>query len=542
MDRGLAAVLAESFQHNREKTAVIQQERGGKVRVLSYEELAGLSLQLNAVIPEVTTHKRSLGIFMRRSPEHVAAILSALTSGACYFSANPMVSSVQIAEMVRTADPGVLVCDNSTLLKLTTIAGDALTNTRIVHLADGPLNGPFKSAFDKIARFANIETVTLETGSVGELASMPRTASEAAQVILFTSGSTGSPRGVMIGERDLSERIDAEATAYQVGSTDTLLGMLPFSFDVGCNQLLTSLTRGSQIVLLNSWLAADILNAIEEQGVTGISGVPAIWETVLKANEARVCAAFAKLRYLTISGGDMSEANLARLRALGPHLKIFKTYGQTETFRSSMLMPEAFDQRSRSVGRPPPGVNIYVVKDDGQIADHGEIGEIVHEGTGTMMAYAGDPDATAAKRRPNTFRPDSASEFVIFTGDRGKLDQDGFLYVLGRMDRMIKVRGNRVYPEEVERQLLSHPEVSEAVVALLKKDETPQLLAGIRPANETLKPLDVSRFLMARLPSYMVPERIEIVDHFPRTSTGKIDMQRAASLLADKRKTVGTAS
>src|SRR5919197_565477 len=163
---------------------------------------------------------------------------------------------------------------------------------------------------------------------------------------LFTSGSTGKPKGVLIGERDLTARAWAEAQWYQLTAQDVLLNILPFSFDVGLNQVLSTLCVGCSLVLLHSWLPADILDAVSERQVTGISAVPSIWSDFLNANlRFDTRGRHASLRYMTISGGDLSRENLDRLPATLDGVGIIKTYGQTETFRSAALLPPEFARK-----------------------------------------------------------------------------------------------------------------------------------------------------------------------------------------------------
>ncbi len=175
--------------------------------------------------------------------------------------------------------------------------------------------------------------------------------------------------------------------------------MLPFSFDVGLNQLIASLVAGATLVILDSWMPADILRAVAERGVTGISAVPSIWLDFLKAGLGFDRAgAHRTLRYVTVSGGDLNPAHLESLPSLGAGLQIFKTYGQTEVFRPTCLRPGEFASHRRSVGRPFGRSRVYVVRDDGSRAAPGERGEVVATGLGVMLGYldGGDEQQQAA--------------------------------------------------------------------------------------------------------------------------------------------------
>jgi len=307
-----------------------------------------------------------------------------------------------------------------------------------------------------------------------------------------------------------------------------LLSMLPFSFDVGCNQLYTFLISGCSLVLLNSWMPKDIISAIATYRVKGVSGVPSLWLSILHSNAEALKQANAVLRYITISGGDMAEKDRLALRALFPEVSIFKTYGQTETFRSSMLLAKDFNAKHNSVGKPVDGVTLAIVDAAGQQLPPGEVGEVIHQGTGTMLGYIGDAETTNKKLKLHPKAFGCPGKKVIYTGDLGCIDEDGFLYLLGRQDRMFKVRGNRVYPEEIEKELCMHKEVIEAVSVYRKLKETITILVR-KQASSALVEEDVIKFLSARLPSYMMPSQCLLYDDFPRTASGKIDVPTLAA-------------
>jgi acyl-CoA synthetase (AMP-forming)/AMP-acid ligase II len=319
-----------------------------------------------------------------------------------------------------------------------------------------------------------------------------------------------------------------------------LLSILPFSFDVGLNQLLCAIVTGCSVVLMDSWLPVDILKATEQFKVTGISGVPAIWSDMLAARMSfDTHGRHASLRYITLSGGDLAADQLARLPALAPDAGIFKTYGQSEDFRSSSLRPEEFAQHARSVGRAFAGTRVYVVREDGSRCHSHEEGEIVHTGLGTMLGYL-DGDDGDRKLRPNPFcSNDDAASIAVYTGDLGYLDDAGYLHVNGRRDAMLKIAGNRVYPREIVEQAMTIAGVREAeVVGAKTSDGQTHLVAFVVATSgpgTSSAPL-LRRELAARLPSYMVPHEVVLVDAIPRTASGKPDrpalIDRATTILS----------
>jgi len=188
-----------------------------------------------------------------------------------------------------------------------------------------------------------------------------------------------------------------------------------------------------------------------------------------------------------------------------------------------MLLAKDFDEKHRSVGKPVDGVKLYIVDEAGSPVKAGESGQIIHQGTGAMLGYIGDPANTDSKLKPLPEHLGQTNQKVIYTGDLGHLDEDGFLYLHGRQDRMFKVRGNRVYPEEIEKELCTHDEVVEAASSFDKPTEAITVYVK-KKEGSSLTDKEVMKFLTASLPSYMAPTKCLIYDEFPRTASGKINV------------------
>jgi acyl-coenzyme A synthetase/AMP-(fatty) acid ligase len=349
--------------------------------------------------------------------------------------------------------------------------------------------------------------------------------SEKALWCLFTSGSTGSPKGVLISGEDLLRRAVTEIEDYELTDQDSLLSLLPFSFDVGLNQLLSCFLSGAHLVILNSWFPRDILTAVRSQNINGISGVPSIWTEALAYPKGPDFEQNTQaLRYITVSGGDLSKNQLLQLRQYFRNVKIFKTYGQTETFRSSMLKPFDFERKMTSVGHPLKGTEVFVLNDKGEIAPPDTEGEIVHYGVGTMLGYLNDIEGTSEKLRKMKEPGSKAMKEGkwVFTGDRGRMDEEGYLYVLGREDGMIKTLGHRVYPKEIESCILEHEHVKNAAVVGIKDERKGQAIIAEVVSNGVLNKQSLIVYLKERLPYYMVPGEINVVEYLPMTESGKI--------------------
>jgi acyl-CoA synthetase (AMP-forming)/AMP-acid ligase II len=517
---------------------------GGQYEATSYSELAGAARRFAQAFADSLNEARFIPLCLARSPSCIAAMLGAIGAGKAFICLNQKMRLRQVSDILEAARASIVLVDAAGLM---TLRGGLTEAPAITRVRWWLLCGPeFGAMHEKIA--ARLDEVAVVEPWEADAAepNVPEPLLLPADPLrvgccLFTSGSTGKPKGVLIGERDLTARAWAEAQWYQLNEQDVLLNILPFSFDVGLNQVLSAMFVGCSLVLLNSWLPADILDAVSERQVTGISAVPSIWSDFLKANlRFDTRGQHASLRYITISGGDLSREKLDRLPAMLDGVGIIKTYGQTETFRSAALLPPEFSRKRQSVGRAFVNVRVYVVREDGTLAGPHEVGEIVHTGMGVMQGYL-DGDDPQNKVRPNPFfGPDDDASWAVFTGDQGYLDEDGYLYLVGRRDEMLKVSGNRIYPREISDQLAAIDGVAEAEVVGVKRDddETHLVAFVVRESRSAMQPMMICRALALRVPSFMVPKHMVILSALPRTANGKPDRQAlaawAAALLSQK--------
>ena len=526
MHRTIGAALAASLKDNASKIAIIEHDGAYAGYQCSFEELGQQASGLAHVYSQFTEESSSVGLLMRRSAAHVSAIVAAVQSNRLFYSINPSVSGTQFAHMVGSTNTEIIVSDTANLIKLASFASQHPAKFRVILIEDGDLNAVQETALSNLSQSTEVlkfSTTEIIGAQLYRGRSSSRTASgDDALQILFTSGSSGIPKSVVLRNKDVLLRAQSEIEAYEIQHHDRLLNILPFSFDVGCNQLYSALLSGCTLVTLNSWLPRDIVSAFKEHAITGISGVPAIWSPLLEIDADTLEVASQSLRYLTISGGSLPPVQQETLRRKLSNTHVFKTYGQTETFRSTMLRPGEIDRKGDTVGRPVPGVNIAIIKPDGSRAGPGEKGEIVHAGRGTMLGYHQDPKGTEQKLRPAPSWLETGGQPVVFTGDCGTIDTEGFLTILGRMDRMLKIKGNRVYPEEIENQVLEHPNVVDAV-ALENGPDRLKVILRVKP-DGALSPIQLMQFLARRLPSYMIPQDYDFVGNIPKTSTGKTDL------------------
>ena len=480
---GMVDQLRLHAEHTPDTTALIVLGVGGSAREISYAELSRRTDRIAWHFAKRFVEPAIVPLMADKNADVVAAMFALLASGHAFAALNRKLKAPQIENILRQIDPAISLMDRQTLSALG------------------------------------------ESGVTGARADVFRVAMRSAESVgccLFTSGSTGTPKGVLISEPDLCARAAAEAECFRLTHRDVLLCVLPFSFDVGLNQLMSAIFAGCTLVLSDSWLPADILRTTERFGVTGISAVPAIWNDLLNARLQFDASKHRSLRYITVSGGDLPLDRLKQLQNAIGDAGIIKTYGQSETFRSTALLPDEFAQKPESVGKAFPGGG-SISSGPMERARTNEPGEIVHSGLGTMLKYL---DGENPNLRSNPcYGSNDPSTRAVFTGDIGWLDEDGFLFVQGRRDSMLKIAGNRVYPQEIISQLLLLPGIANAEIVAQKDaaGETQITAFVVAQVEATLDPNELRREIMRRLPSYMVPRQIVVLDELPRTASGKID-------------------
>ncbi|KQT50361.1 AMP-dependent synthetase [Methylobacterium sp. Leaf456] len=390
--------------------------------------------------------------------------------------------------------------------------------------------------------FFGVRILTEEAAVPGEPALTPGEAAPAGlAAILYTSGSTGLPKGVMLSHGNLLAGTRIVRTYLGIQSDDRILSVLPFSFDYGLNQLLTTVEQGARIVLLTPRLGDDVVRALETHRITGLAGVPTLWTLLTRAAPHLAKADLSALRYLTNSGGGLAVPTIARLRQRLPHTAVVLMYGLTEAFRSTYLPPDEIDRRPDSIGRAIPETDIFLVTPDGRRAQAGEPGILHHRGPTVSMGYWKRPEDTARVLVPDPFPPEGkAPALVCRSGDLAVEDGDGFFRFIGREDAMIKTQGFRVSPTEVEAALMETGAFRAAAVIGLPDPSLGQRIHAVTvPAEAAPATADVMQRLRKALAPHLVPRTIEAVSALPTTPNGKVDYKRltaeraAAEIRAD---------
>jgi acyl-CoA synthetase (AMP-forming)/AMP-acid ligase II len=338
--------------------------------------------------------------------------------------------------------------------------------------------------------------------------------------LIYTSGSTGRPKGVMLTHRNLVHNAWSISTYLGLREDDVIACLLPLAFDYGLFQVLMAARVGAAVLLETSFAyPRDVLDRMAHNRVTVFPGVPTIWATLLPMAPFEGLD-LAAIRMLTNTAAALPPAHITRLVEAFPQARLFSMYGLTECTRTSYLDPDRLADKITSVGKAMPNTEVYVVDHDGRRLPPGETGELVVRGASVMRGYWGRPDATAACLRPGEIE----GELVLHTGDQFRIDDEGFLYFVGRTDDVFKCRGEKISPKEIEHVLYELEAVAEAAVVGVPDEidgTAVKAVVAARP-GATLTPDAVRGHCRARLENYMVPRFVEVRDALPKTDTGKI--------------------
>jgi len=342
--------------------------------------------------------------------------------------------------------------------------------------------------------------------------------------IIYTSGSTGRPKGVMLSHGNMISAADAICTYLELRANDVVHGIMPMSFDYGLYQMILSIRQGARLVLAPPFtLPAQVLKQAAAEEVTFFPGVPTLFAMLGELEGAGHGRTLPGVRAVTSTAAVLTERHIATIRRLFPFARIFSMYGLTECKRCTYLPPEDLARKPGSVGVAIPGTELWLVDNQDRRLGPNQVGQLVIRGPTVMRGYWEDPAETARVLRPGP----APGERVLYTGDLCRLDDDGYLYFVARTDDIIKSRGEKVAPREVEAALLAIPGVREAVVFGVPHELLGEAVKAfvVAAPDAMLSERDLVRACRDKLEGHMVPTSIALVPSLPRKANGKIDKQ-----------------
>jgi acyl-CoA ligase (AMP-forming) (exosortase A-associated) len=458
-----------------------------------------------------------VGIYLDPCIEQALSIFSISQTGGVYVPINAVLLPDQVAHIVRDCGMKALITTPEKIEMLEPALRDVPSLQFLV--VNGNANGHAAETTLPVHRMEEMLAIS-DDGDWQDWG-----ISQDLAAILYTSGSTGKPKGVMLSHANVMAGSTIVSTYLEISERDRILAVLPFSFDAGMNQLMTAFQQGGTIVLTKFVFAKQIIDALLAENITGLAGVPTVWS--LLANGGISKHSFPDLRYITNTGGAMPQAVLKVLRQALPATKIFLMYGLTEAFRSTYLPPEELHRRPTSMGKAIPDTEILVLNEMGERCKPGEVGELVHRGPTVSMGYWGNPEASNRVLKQNPLLPPELGncEKVCYSGDLVTMDDDGFLYYVGRRDTMIKSSGYRISPTEVEEILFQTGKIRQAAAIGIPDEVLGQTVKAFVVAKDGAD-LDcdyIQAYCLEKMPRHMVPKQFEIMSELPKTSSGKVD-------------------
>lgn len=495
-------LIADSARRTPDATALLWRDQ-----TLSYAELLARVAQFAGSLQALGVQRgERIAVYLPKQFETVVSLFGSNRADAVFVPINPQLKADQVAHILRDAGASWLVTSAQRARKLDAALADC-TRLQGVILTDQ-------------AAELSVPATRWEALPAAE-PSAPMNIDADLAALLYTSGSTGQPKGVMLSQRNMLAGAQSVAQYLENAPEDRLLALLPLSFDYGLSQLTTAFLAGSSVVLFDYLLPRDVIKAVARYRITGLAGVPPLWQQLAELEwpeEARC------LRYFTNSGGRLPLPTLERLRLSQPQALPYLMYGLTEAFRSTWLPPAYIDSKPGSIGRAIPNAEILVVNDEGLPCADGEEGELVHRGGLVGMGYWNDPHRTAERFRPAPGQPAESpvTELAVWSGDRVYRDAEGFLFFVGRRDEQIKCSGFRISPEEIEKELLASGLVDEAVVTAADHPTLGQAPIAVLRGDEH-NAAALQDWTRSRLPSFMQPQAWIWVDALPRNSNGKYD-------------------
>jgi len=505
-----------------DRAAVTQ---GGET--VSYGGLAGQVARFGAGMRTLGVARgERVAVYLDKRAEAVASCFGAAAAGAAFVPVNPLLKPEQVGYILRDCNVRVLVTSAERLTLLTEeLARCPDLRHVVITGAESPSAAEQKPS---VHAWAEVLGAPVRPGH--------RVVDADMAAILYTSGSTGKPKGVVLSHRNMVAGAQSVAGYLENNPEDTILAALPLSFDAGFSQLTTAFHAGARVVLVNYLLPRDVLNAVVGERVTGLTAVPPLW--IQLAQLEWPATVTDHLRYIANTGGRMPLETLKALRAKLPRTKPFLMYGLTEAFRATYLPPEEADRRPDSIGKAIPNAEVLVLREDGTPCAPNEPGELVQRGALVAMGYWNDPEKTAERFKPLPRQAPGLvlPEIAVFSGDTVRMDEEGFLYFVGRRDEMIKTSGYRVSPTEIEEVLYGTRLVAEAVAFGVPHPVLGQAIVVVATPKGGGEPLGDAILAECRnhLPAFMVPAKVDVrAGPLPRNPNGKIDRKLLAADFAE---------
>jgi long-chain acyl-CoA synthetase len=498
--------LENSASRFPEKPAIWDQEHW-----TSYGEIERSSNRLAHYLLESGIERGDrIALLIENSVYYAIAYNAALKCGAIAVPLNTGSTPGHLSHFLRDSGAKAVITSRKSANPLLTVLRQGELAVDIEVITDE--SDDFRSAIGDSHRLTSLQEAlsnqTDEPPMTGTIDVDPAT-------IIYTSGTTSRPKGVVLSHRNLVANTHSIVSYLDLSSQDRILVVLPFTYVYGKSLLNTHFCVGGSVIIENRTMySQSVVETLERMQPTGFAGVPATFLFLLKKSGIST-ANLSSLRYITQAGGPLAPFLQKEVARIFSPARLFVMYGTTEAApRLTYLEPDKIEAKSGSVGRPIPNVDVHIEDENGSEAPRGQVGEIVARGSNIMLGYWNHPEATAKALRNG----------VYHTGDLGVMDEDGYIFVVGRTSDIIKAGGHRVSATEVESIILEIEGVLEVLVTGVPDETSGEAIKALIVPKESgmLSLMEVRQALKARLPSHMNPRYIEFVDALPKNGSGKV--------------------
>ncbi|MFE7779320.1 amino acid adenylation domain-containing protein [Streptomyces sp. NPDC057445] len=495
-----------------DKPAVVERGPSGRVETVSYRELAQRVEDYAKQLTAAGLHAGDrLIVESHTSSSAIALLLACARLGAAFIPVDPEIPARRLESIIDTTGPVALF-----------------------HPAGRPGRGPNESL--PTATF-DADGITFDRTPPARPRRRHKVVGTDTAYIIFTSGTTGLPKGVVMSHRSALAFYRGTQRFGAVSADDRVAGTSPLAFDVALFDICVTLASGATLVVVpRDFLSFPrrLLGFLRQTRATVVHGVPSLWRPLLRHEPEGVAELGEHLRGILFAGENFPLPELHRLRALLPHLRVINAFGATETVACSFAevpnpLPE--DTEILSIGHGYPGAEILLVDEVGEpVGEPGIVGEMYVRCPSLFTGYWNDAAATRAVLVPDPLDP-RPGQLVYRSGDLAHRGPSGELYFCGRADSMVKIRGNRIELGEIERRLAEHPAVTAAVaLTVTQPDGEPALAAFVVAPSAEVTTAELARLCKQTMPAYMVPKKILFLDELPLTANGKADRTVLAEL------------
>lgn len=514
--RLLGEALMFSAQKFPDKTAIIY-----KGKEFSYELLYNKSVCLaNHLISSGLEKGDRVAIYLNNSWQSAVSVYATTLAGGVFLVINPQTKATKLNYILKDSGTKIIITENLFAGQL----NEALENIPALQqvIISGEIANELKTKISCVV----FEQILEEQAKA---AKFPLVIPNDLAALIYTSGSTGFPKGVMMTHQSMVFTSWSLIEYLRLNENEKIMLVLPLAFDYGLYQLIMAITIGGTLIIEHSFnFPPSIFRQIELLKPTVFPGVPSIYALMI-ATHKKTGIKFESVQKITNTAAALPEEFVSDLRLIFPNALIFKMYGLTECKRVSYLEPELADIKPHSVGKAIPGTEVFLLSPEGKPVPPNEPGILYVRGPHVMAGYWNNRELTNEMLKPGPV----PGEMMLCAHDLFRMDDEGFLYFLGRNDDIIKTRGEKVSPIEVENAIYKNPGVREAAVIGVPDTILGESIVAFitRYDQSEVTEKEVQQDCMAGLEPFMVPQKVIILPEMPKSNNGKIDKKELKKIL-----------